>query len=754
MSETKTETTKSSDETVRLNLQQDTPADKYTPVLALKKVIPHISGGTFTKKQLEALIKSFEKKYGKSKSMGVGVYERIVKQYNINMSDVNQMYDTINQFTQSMGPNNKSRFGVVGHTNITKLKSFINSVKSLIREFVSDERMAEIEGGINSMVEIPDEEDEKEAEVPPEEEKEEESQQEEKDNLPTPPQSPRREAEEVDEQVTRSLSTEATDFVEPELPSVNADQLDGTATADQLRTVTGAEEASLTTGRTESRSIHPDGSSIEDSELGVRFVTPHRNGTLSYPKDLKGLLAMDDMFLSMRQKYTRTFRRFGKTMNEDDESTLNQIDNELSDRIEALRMVSDNQREQMETAGAGSGSGLSVPADESFTTPTRLPLRVERTIDRTVESALGSVNPSGQTHRPESYSEPANDIPFASMAQTNQSTQASSGHTRMREGASQSHIIDELNETPQLRRYQLGDDDDDDGGSDGGGDGGGDGGTAPPIAPNADELPLPPPPYEEDDWVPQPPNIPPPMPPNMPPPPADGDDDDRDNRQPSNIPLYDRLYGLGQQPEHHIAHMEKAIKLYADHTLVRTIKADDISKISNKKLNKLIDCFIGLFGKKLNINKRKTKPDDPRKRLEQEYHELHMLLELFYLNKFQQRQPSLGAVIPVEMMASLLPMMNGLNGMMGGMPMGGMDMPQQQQQQAVYASQQLRPSMLQRRSGINLSATMSTQQQAPPFPINSRTERISLGQNSNTRFTVRQNARDFMRLPVRPQQRK
>jgi hypothetical protein len=229
-----------------------------------------------------------------------------------------------------------------------------------------------------------------------------------------------------------------------------------------------------------------------------------------------------------------------------------------------------------------------------------------------------------------------------------------------------------------------------------------------------------------------------------------------DRREHTAVPLIDQLYGLGNNPRFFQSHLNKAMMMTPHHSAMRDVKMENLTRVPTEKLSKLIDALVELYGKDIGVKKRLTERKAPRADLEQEYHELKMLVEFFHLNKYLSRQPTMGAVIPLEMLAGAQPLLAQFNGMLGGMgagmggaPMGGgmggtpmgMALPQQTASQALRAgvSEQRRTTL----TGLN---QVMTRQQHRPFRLGANTERVSLGVNNNTMFVGRQ--QDTNVLPI------
>lgn len=247
----------------------------------------------------------------------------------------------------------------------------------------------------------------------------------------------------------------------------------------------------------------------------------------------------------------------------------------------------------------------------------------------------------------------------------------------------------------------------------------------------------------------------------------DYDDGDDDPREHTNVALIDQLYGLGNNPKFFQSHLNKALMMTQNNSSVREIKMENLTRVPSNKLSKFIDCLIGLYGKNIGVKKRLTDKKAPRKDLEQEYHELKMLVEFFHINKYLNKQPTMGAVLPLEMISQMQPFLSQFNGMLGGMGGGGMPptgmpptvggmMPptgmgggMMQQQQRQTASQALRGVNADQRrttmTGLNQAMQRPEHQ---PFKINATTERVSMGVNKNTQYVGKQQDTNVLPIPV------
>lgn len=154
--------------------------------------------------------------------------------------------------------------------------------------------------------------------------------------------------------------------------------------------------------------------------------------------------------------------------------------------------------------------------------------------------------------------------------------------------------------------------------------------------------------------------------------------------QSSSANLYDRLFGLTNKPKFHSSIMGglmSSLGVSPSNEYLRKLKRYDYTKLSSAKLSKRIDAMVELYGKRIGVKKRLTNRRSSRADLEQELNELDMLVAMYYMSKFGiiQQQPKLAMSVPMDMMSSLMPLINQLNSsfggasaMMGGGMFGGM----------------------------------------------------------------------------------
>lgn len=139
--------------------------------------------------------------------------------------------------------------------------------------------------------------------------------------------------------------------------------------------------------------------------------------------------------------------------------------------------------------------------------------------------------------------------------------------------------------------------------------------------------------------------------------------------QPSAIDLI-TASGLLSKPKYHGRLIQNARELVGQHDHLKGLKADDLSKLDNKELHELTVLNVKLYGRKIGVKKVFTKPTSKRADLEQEYHEVSMLIHFWYSTKLGvgTSQPRIGMMLPQSAIGGLAPLLDQL----GQLTQGGM----------------------------------------------------------------------------------
>lgn len=201
--------------------------------------------------------------------------------------------------------------------------------------------------------------------------------------------------------------------------------------------------------------------------------------------------------------------------------------------------------------------------------------------------------------------------------------------------------------------------------------------------------------------------------------------------QPSAVDLI-TASGLLSKPKYHGRLIQNARELVGQHDHLKGLKADDLSKLDNKELHELTVLNVKLYGRKIGVKKVFTKPTSKRADLEQEYHEVSMLIHFWYSTKLGvgTSQPRIGMMLPQSAIGGLAPLLEQL----GQLTQGGMSGMVQQQEhpahtQHLTAKQQLQRNLAQATGQQAVESTPTQPREIPremdrprnrPFDLSSR----------------------------------
>jgi len=210
--------------------------------------------------------------------------------------------------------------------------------------------------------------------------------------------------------------------------------------------------------------------------------------------------------------------------------------------------------------------------------------------------------------------------------------------------------------------------------------------------------------------------------------------------QPSAIDLI-TASGLLSKPKYHGRLIQNARELVGQHDHLKGLKADDLSKLDNKELHELIVLNVKLYGRKIGVKKVFTKPTSKRADLEQEYHEVSMLIHFWYSTKLGvgTNQPRVGMLLPQSAIGGLAPLLQQLGQLTGGM--GGMGQPQEHpaHTQHLTPKQQLQRNLAQSTGQPLVEQTPTQPREIPREQDRPRNRPFDLSSRFGVKDRVRRN---------------